>query len=65
MNEKTKKRIIALAIILGMIYLYLLILNGRYVATGDFAFDQWTGKYVDDCWANIKKEGIIYRLFNR
>ena len=64
MNDKTKKKLIILGVILGTIFLYLLLLNGRYVATGDFAFDQWTGKYVDDCRGNVKGAGFIYKMFH-
>lgn len=64
MNDKTKKKLIILGIILGAAFLYLLLLNGRYVATGDFAFDQWTGKYVDDCKGNVKGAGFIYKMFH-
>jgi hypothetical protein len=64
MSEKTKKRLIIIGIVLAALLLYLLLLNGRYVATGHFAFDQWTGKYVDDCRGNIKEEGLVYKLLH-
>lgn len=49
MEEKKdtfKRKVVCVLIVVGIVYGFLALLNGRYISTDKAAFDQWTGEYV-------------------
>lgn len=45
-KESFKRKVVYVLIVVGIVFGFLALLNGRYITTGNVAFDQWKGEYV-------------------